>query len=216
MVRIQGGNALVECEKYDFEKVYAAYERIVEAFTAAFGGGRSTVAVVHAPGRIRWPDPGKQTARETWEKIALECDVVFEGMIHECGPMTARAFLLGRTWCVYDPESNTVRTPRGDDIGALDAAPTVAIYGAWLGKSTFDLAAPQTVSRAVALVRGGLADLDLETVIGDELPLLNGGFGQLAQLRFPHRCYGAGRGLQRVRCVLPANCDPHGETIAKN
>ncbi|MEY4744429.1 MAG: hypothetical protein RL272_374 [Candidatus Parcubacteria bacterium] len=208
---IVGRSALIMGPKYDLLKTLDAYERLIDALAARFGGTAVTTVRQSASRRIPWPDPGKAVARQTWLSMKEIHDVVDEPLVHPMDGLTIKAYLLGKTWCVQDAETGAVTTPEGEDVSALDPVPTVCVYGPKArggdGHALLDVA---TVDAVQAVIDGPLADLGLvisrhrfeRSATGAPQPL------EVAYVTFPHGVYGDGHEWLNVRCVSSDGGDP--------
>ncbi len=200
---LSAGTALVHGMRFDFEKVLSAYERLVDRFTAEFGGGKSTFGTTHPEfnKRLDWHSADRDIANQCWRRLAKLCDSVNEPLVHYIGPLTVKAFLLGKTWCVQQPDGS-ITTPNGDPITELANEPMFCLYGPEVAgeRNSYCLADEKDISTAEALLVGDLADLGLvcrKTNVVRE----KGAAKQIAFVAFPHGSYGLGRGPIRVQCV---------------
>ncbi len=206
---VVGQSALIMGPKYDFPKVLAAYERIVDAFAARFGGTSVTTAHAEAQRRFPWPDPGKALARGIWGQLARIHDVVDEPLLHPMRGFALKAYLLGKTWCVQNAVTRVVTTPEGEDVSKLDPVPMICVYGALQDDGSHGLVSGEVMDE-VALLVGGLRDLRL----GFDRSTLNvpasaaSGLTDYAFITLPHDVYGAGRYWLNVRCVSSDGGDP--------
>lgn len=202
-----GGTILIPGPRYDLRKVLDAYEQVIDVLTERIGGGRSTVSTTREQYRehLDWPDPGKGVARETWLRMAELYEAVDEPLVHAVGGMTAKAYLLGKTWCVYHRERDLITTPTGLDLSELDPHPVIGVYGPEVQDNSYQLCDAATIAAVRGLLAGPLAGLGLEMTESQILtepsdpsrPL------QIAFIDFPHAGYGDGFGPIRVRCVTP-------------
>lgn len=200
------GMALVNGPAYDLDMVMAAYETLIDALAARFGGTTVTAASVLRGTKFDWPDPGKPIARRTWKKMTEFYDVVDEALVHHMGPLTVKAFLLGKTWCVYDPLSRRVLTSQGDDISMLDPVPTVCLYGPEDEDQPGSYGMPpvSVIDAASVVIDDELAKLGLTIDRSRPVTVPGESFSRcVAFVAFPHDIYGRGRDYIRVRCVTP-------------
>lgn len=203
---ISGGAALVRGQRFHLERVLYAYVQVIDALTGRFGRGRSAL-ISHRTdlkGPFAWPDPAKEKALKVWRGLGAHYDALGEGVTHVIPalPMTAKAYVLGRTWTVYDAATRRHLTPQGKDAASADTTPLIEIYGRDLpggGRSGLGL---QTVEAVRSLIARDLARYGLVVVtftVEDE-----GARPQtVVTVRFPREAYGAGEDWIRVRCVAP-------------
>lgn len=204
--RVMHGYALVEADRFDLNAVLDAYEAFVAAFAEEFADGTTTLSTAHPeyPAKIPWPDPGKVQARKAWYGMAQLYEVVDEALVHAMGRVTVKAFLLGKTWCVYHPASGRITTPLGEDVAELEPQPVICIYGVQSAPNAYGLADERDIAVAKRLVTLNLAYLGLEFETSEPRFDPASGRNQLvAFVKFPHALYGKGRDIVRVRCVEP-------------
>lgn len=186
---------LLPGRKYDLEKVIGAAEEVLDAIALHAGGDAVLTTEHQAYGRrIPWPVPAKSVARQFWLNANTIYDGVYEPLVLDAGPISAKWYVLGRISCLYDPGRDLAVWSRGGDaVGHADPEPCVVLYG----DPNADLIA------AVGDILSPLADM-----IGLDIRLANPGpaipglqvIGHVAVLRFPHAVYGSGDGMVRIRC----------------
>lgn len=203
---ISGGAALVRGQRFHLERVLYAYAQAIDLLTARFGRGKSAV-ISHRTdlkGPFPWPDPAKEKVLALWRGLGANYDALGEGFTHlfPALPMTAKAYVLGKSWLVYDAAAGAVVTSQRKDASTADVAPLIEIYGRDLpggGRTGIGIATAEAVRALVEreLARYGLSftTFSVETAPGRP--------ETVGTIRFPHRAYGAGEDWIRVRCVSP-------------
>jgi hypothetical protein len=174
--------------------------------TARFGRGKSAL-VSHRTdlkGPFLWPHPAKEKAFRVWRSLGANYDALGEGVTHvfPADAMTAKAYVLGRHWTVYDPRTGLHTSPQRKDVSTLDLAPVVDVYGRDLpdgGRAGIDENATDALQRLVVrdLSRFGL---DFTVLSVEAVP---GRPRVVATIRFTEAAYGAGEDWIRIRCVAP-------------
>ena len=205
----EGGSVLIDGLKFDFPRVIEAGMEVLKALDRRFGTGDTEFTP--DPDRylgMKWPVPGESAAREIWAKAAEIYDVVDQPLDFSIGALTIRAYLLGKTWCVYHREFDLLATPSGEPVSALDPTPVLCIYGSRARKGdqkSYTLPDASAIAAVEELLSGALVQLGLELEKSEAYqdPLRPERQLQVGFIRFPHHRYGAGRGQIRVRCVTP-------------
>lgn len=203
---ISGGAALVQGRRYHVKRVLYTYEQLIDALTGRFGKSGKSVLTSHRTdlkGPYVWPHPAKERALKLWQGLAANYDVLGEGFTHLFpGGVTAKAYVLGKVWTVYDPRTGVHRTSQQKDLSALDTAPVIEIYGKDLPDGDI---LGLDVAKAEAVQRVAVRDLSRLKLSVSLIALeTNPGHPQVAvTVRFPHEVYGEGEDWLRVRCVAP-------------
>ncbi|KPJ85766.1 hypothetical protein AMJ57_01855 [Parcubacteria bacterium SG8_24] len=219
MVRyhFRDGWVLIETDQYDFPRVLDAAEEVIDCLVRHMSAGGSTVSTLRPGFRqpFAWPEPGRRIARQVWTDTARSFEVVDSSLVHAIGPMSVKAFLLGKTWCVFDATTGRLTTPRLEPVSELDPTPTVCLYGEEVGPNSYDLLDPAVIDAAEGHILSELSHLGLE-IRRHSAPARAGDpaeVRQVAFISFPHSTYGDGRGLSRVRCVTPNGGEVGPSTI---
>ena len=203
---ISGGAALVQGRRFNAERVLYSYEQLIDAMTGRFGKGGKSVLTSHRTdlkGPFIWPHPAKELALKLWKGLAANYDVLGEGFTHLFpAGITAKAFVLGKIWTLYDVRSGSHTTSLRKDLSTLDTGPVIEIYGKGLPNGEIVGLDVRTAEAVQRIVVRDLSRLKL----GATLLAIEGvrGMPQVAvTVRFPHEVYGAGEDWLRVRCVAP-------------
>ncbi|HTM68559.1 MAG TPA: hypothetical protein VL426_04620 [Candidatus Binatia bacterium] len=202
---ISGGAAVVKGQRFHLERVLYAYVQVIDVLTGKFGKEGRSVLRSHRSdlkGPFLWPDPAKDEVLKLWRGLGSRFDALGEGFTHVFpGGMTAKAFMLGKVWCVYAPKTG-LTTPQWKPVSEADTAPVIEIYGRDLpdggrtgvGANTAE-ALERLFRRDLARYNLAFAMLSVETIPGRP---------QVAcTVRFPRETYGAGEDWIRLRCVSP-------------
>ncbi len=205
----EGGSVLIHGLKFDLPRVIEAGTEALKALDRRFGTGNTRFTP--DPDRylaMSWPDPGDAVARRIWSQAAEIYDVVDQPLDFSIGVLTVRAYLLGKTWCVYHQEMDLLATPRGESVSALDPTPVLCLYGQRSrekGGNFYALPDTAVIDAVEGLLTGELAHLGLELERSEtyEDPGRPDRHLQVGFIRFPHGRYGAGHGPIKVRCVTP-------------
>jgi hypothetical protein len=200
---IRGGAVSLPGRRFDVERALSAYGELVDRLTVRFG--KEEMSSVSSKwgslkGRIGWPFPDRERVLNAWRSWVPSYEVLAECVTHHIGPITARAFVLGRNWTVYDPATDALTTQTGGDPLTLDSSPYVEIGGPMVGGDLTGLneLAFNAVRNLIVgeLVKSGFV---LSTrSFGDSV-----NFRVILRISFPHEIYGAGDGWRLVRCVAP-------------
>lgn len=201
---ISGGAAIIRGERYHLERVLYSYETLIDRLAARFTRGKSIVTSHREDlkGPLVWPDPAKAKVLPLWRGLAANYDALGEGIAHRFPlPMTAMAYVLGKSWTVYDRASGRHATPQWGDVDRLDTGPVIEIFGREIAQGRTGVEA-DTAEAIQRIVMTELAKLKLSVTLlcVEAVP----GHAQVAMsVRFPREVYGAGEDWIRVRCVAP-------------
>lgn len=210
----QGDCVAIESLRYRLEAVLPAYEHLIDALCEGFECSMSTVTTTHKgfDQPIRWPDPGKDMVRLTWRRCAEHHDVIDASLIHHVGPLTVKAFLLGKTWLVYLPENDRLSTPTDGDVHELDPVPVVCVYGEDHGGGKYGLVSSEHIAAVQTVFEkaGPLLGLDLEVMSAsnDDGQVV----GYMAYIKFRDTRFQGGTDSLRVKVVqrdgspIPESC----------
>lgn len=198
------GAVCIEGMRFSLEKVIAAYVALIDRLVAAYGDYASWVCSSRNGYQrpLPWNAEGKAEAIRIWRMMREHYDAVDESLVHSIGPLSVKAYLLGKTWCVYHPMEDRLSTPTGEAVGGLDPTPIICIYGARQGDA-FAPVSEADMAKVDAVVRTALAGLGIaiETATAERADGTVA--GQFGWLLLPHDAYGEGYGPIMVRCVLP-------------
>jgi len=201
---ISGGAALIRGQRYHLERVLYSYETLIDRLAARFTRGKSIVTSHRADlkGPLLWPDPAKAQVLPLWRGLAANYDALGEGIAHRFPlPMTAMAYVLGKSWTVYDRKSGRHATPQWGDVDGLDTGPVIEIFGREIpqGRSGVEADVAEAIQRIVVTE---LAKLKLSVTLFS-VEVVPGHAQVAVSIRFPREVYGAGEDWIRVRCVAP-------------
>lgn len=202
---ISGGAAIIRGERWHLERVLYAYAELIDRLGARLTRGKSIVTSHRADlkGPLVWPDPAKDKVLPLWRGLAANYDALGEGFAHRFPlPMTAMAYVLGKSWTVYDRATGRHATPQWGSVDNLDTGPVIEIYGRELpngGRTGIGEAATDVVQKVVTVE---LAKLKLSLTLLS-IEAVPGHLQVAATVRFPREVYGAGEDWIRVRCVAP-------------
>jgi hypothetical protein len=188
-------------KRFDFAKVLAAYQRLIDALAAEFGETCALVQGETSTRRYPWTLDGKRRAVEFWLKAKGEADTSDERLYHPAGPVTAQAYLLGNVALIGDWRLHSFAPTSGGDITTLANEPVVRLFGRVLSSDGFVMCAMPTdeqLARAERVVRG-MADLALTCSMSAPVRQPQGGLERYAEIVFPHDVYGDGIGRIRIR-----------------
>lgn len=199
----QGGCVVVDGPQYILEKSLITYEHIIDRLCVAFGVKESDVTTDRSgyDRRHSWQGVGRLYAKKAWRRMAAKHDVVDEALVHTIGPLTVKAYLLGKTWLVYHKGEDRVSTPTNGGIGELDPAPTLCLYGEECGEGEYaslSIADMEVIQRVIdedLFSFGITAQIVTATRQNDEI------VGYFVWLSFSHAMHGNGYGPLSVRCV---------------
>lgn len=199
----QGGCVLVDGPQYILEKSLITYERIIDRLCAAFGVSTSDLTTTRPDYKrcFVWPNPGKREAKELWRRVAEHYDVVDEALVHSIGPLTVKAYLLGKTWLVYHPGEDRVSTPTNGGIGELDPAPTLCLYGEECGEGKYASLSIADMEVVRRVIDEELFALGITVQIATASKRSGEIVGYFVWLSFSHATHGNGYGPLSVRCV---------------
>lgn len=202
---ISGGAAIVRGKRFHMERVLYAYVQVIDVLTGRFGKEGKSVLRSHRTdlkGPFLWPHPAKDNVLKVWRGLAAHYEGLGEGFTHLFpGGMTAKAFMLGKAWCVYAPKTG-LTTPQWKPVALADTAPVIELYGRDLadgGRTGMAADVAETVER---LFRRELARYKLAFALTSIEPA-PGRAQVVATVRFPEETYGAGEDWIRLRCVAP-------------
>lgn len=198
------GAVCIEGKRFSLDRVLEAYVAVIDRLVAEYGDRSSWVSSARNGYQrtLAWHEGGRDEAVKVWRMMREHYDAVDESLVHSIGPLSIKAYLLGKTWCVYRPMDDRLMTPLGESVGELDPIPTICVYGARNGDSYAPVGATD-MARVDALVRDVFTGLGLsfETATAQRQDgTIVGHFGWLT---FPHGTFGEGYGPLVVRCVLP-------------
>lgn len=206
-----GGTRLIDGRKFDFEQIYVAYVRLIDALTEE-NGGTSTLGTRYSHiGRVDWPRPGKSVAARVWARAREAYDVVREPLHHQFGTLTIHAYLLGTSCAVRDSKTGIISLQGGAAVSTLQSAPWIRVAGFEENPAIMTFPTAEQVSRVEPVFLRELASLGAVFRKKDGAPTAVDGLSNCAQfgfIDFPHEVFGAGYGPLRVRCV-----DEHGNNL---
>lgn len=197
------GCIVVDGPRYILEKSLVTYELIIDRLCAAFGVSTSDLKTTR-PGyrrRFVWPDPGKREAKELWRRVAEHYDAVDEALVHSIGPLTVKAYLLGKTWLVYHPVEERVSTPTNGGICELDPSPVLCLYGEEHGEGKYAPLSPADMEVIRRVFEEEFSLLGIEAEIATASRQDAEIVGYFVWLSFTHATHGNGHGPISVRCV---------------
>jgi len=202
---ISGGAAIIKGQRFHMERVLYAYVQLIDTLTGRFGKSGRSVLHSHRTdlkGPFVWPHPAKDKALTVWRGLAKHYDALGEGFTHLFpAGMTAKAYMLGKTWTVYAPRTG-LTTPQWKDVGQADLSPVVELYGRDLpggGRTGIGADMAEAIER---LVRRDLARYKLACTLMS-VEAVPGHAQVVVTIRFPRETYGAGEDWLRIRCVAP-------------
>jgi hypothetical protein len=148
------------------------------------------------------PHPGLEQSEQVWERMGREYDVVDEPLIYDLGAVTFKAHLLGRSWCVYRPETGDIVSSDGLPLTALNNAPIVCVGGERLPDGSMTLLSTAKMDLMDNVLRPFGLTIDGVNCNADDghTPAQK---RYLSFISFPYAAFGAGRKELRARCVLP-------------
>jgi len=197
------GAVCIEGKRFSLEKVLQTYVAVIDRLVAEYGDRSSWVSSSRSGFQrpLVWDAEGRGEALRVWRMMHEHYDAVDESLVHAIGPLSIKAYLLGKTWCVYRPMDDRLMTPLGESVGELDPTPTICVYGARNGDS-YAPVSTEDMAKVIAVTRSVFAELglSLETATAEHQDgTVAGHFGWLT---FPHETFGEGYGPIMVRCVL--------------
>jgi hypothetical protein len=200
---IRDGTVTLPGKRFNIDRSLYAYGELIDTLSTKFGDrGMSKVDGTwdKLKGEFDWPHPDKERVLGAWRSYAKHYEALGGCVTHRIGPLCVRAYVLGRNWTVYHPESEQLLSANGGDPLALDHAPCVEIGGRIVGGELTGLN-EKGYDAVRGLVFGPLAKFGLNftttSVEGTNT------FSIIATLHFPHGIYGAGEDWIRVRCLAP-------------
>lgn len=197
------GTVLVEGPSYDLVRVGDACHHLIARLAAKYGPGVSVA--IEAPVGVMPPVPHKDPAiftRSFWEACAQRYDVNIDASIEfGVGPVTAKANLLGRTWCVF--HEGKLFTAEGKPASEIDPVPTLCVFGQ-RHKGLYRMPAPTIIADVEKHLSREIRSLGLVFEKSEviRLPTKPPSEAQVAFISFPHAVYGRGRDWLRVRCTM--------------
>lgn len=202
---LQGGAVLVKGPRFDLEKVLDACDELVADIGSAYRPGRIE-AVKDEPGlgrAIAWPDPGKAAIRGIWREAAKIYEAVDEPVVFPMEEISLKAYPLGKSWLVYHPGADEIRTPDGRPLGEFDPTPTICVYGRRRGPNAYRFASAADIANVGVRLMVRFAGRGLDYLVSNVFFDPDGSPRQAGFIRLPHAAFGDGFGDIRVRCVLP-------------
>lgn len=201
---ISGGAAIIKGQRFNIDRVLYAYQQVIDVLTGRFGKSGRSVLHSHRndlKGPFIWPDPAKDKALGVWRGLAKNYDALGEGVTHLFpAGMTAKAYMLGKTWTVYAPRTG-LTTPQWKHVSQADLSPVIELYGRDLpagGRTGMNADLAEAIER---LIRTDLARYKLVFTL---MSVDAAGRTQVVgTIRFPPETYGAGEDWLRIRCVAP-------------
>ena len=182
---LQGGAVVIKGLRFDHEKVVDAGQQVIDLLCERFCGG---VAHLQALGvdqvhEVTWPHPGRQVFKDFWKNAAGLFDVIDQSLLIPMGTFTLKPCMLGKTWTVYFPHKDEVRTPGDEDLSNLDTVPMICIYGPYTGEDSFLLPEKKVIDAVVRVLDDKLGHLGLQVERSGVLPDPN----EPSKLRFRRR-----------------------------
>lgn len=213
--RLQGNKAVFEGRAYDLKKTVDTLHRVVCATMDALGVKTGKVGTVypHLP-TATLPHPGLTQSEQIWQRVGEEYQVVDWQLIYDLGEITFAAYLFGRSWCVYRPETGEIVTSDGLPVGAINNAPIVRVGGPRQPDGSCELLSTAKMDLMDGVLRPFGLTIDGVNCNTDEGHTV-AQKRYLSFIPFPYGTYGAGRKMLVARCVLADGSDIKVKAVSK-
>ncbi len=214
---VSGSIAILEGPKFDFRRVVAAHESVLDTILENSGPVKIAVDMSKGRNRIDWPVPGKRIAMQLWDGLKNLHDADSRSLIVLGQDITVQVRLLGITWVIQDAETGALKLHDGSDVARINPAPVISVLGPWdEARQVFRLLSGARVDRIADLCNGPLAHLGLkfERLSVSTHQTRKSDLTDYVRIHFPHDSrYGAGRGLITVRCVSSDGREPDPTSV---